>query len=138
MDAPQREDAERLLTEAGGARERLAGRGRPIRVYLLGYAVTTLVVFPIVGLAGYPADLIAVGALIAITSALGWWAQRRPVTERGGNRRKTLGSIGWVLLYLVAAVIGLELFPGEPGYWIPAAVVVAAPLVLAALLPTRR
>lgn len=138
MDAPGKDEARDHLAGAGTARERLAQHGRPVRTYLLGFAAAALVVFPLTGLTDHPANLIASGASIVLVGALDWWARGRPVTEKGGDRRRTVGLIGYVLLVLAAVVIGQRWFAGEPAYWFPIGVVVAAPLVLAALVPTRR
>ncbi len=138
MDPPTPSEARRLLAEAARAQDRLGSRGGWIRRYLLVFAAAALVVFPLIGLGGTTGSAVAVGGWLALVSLMSWWASRQTATERGGSRRNLAGFVVWGALYGLGLLLGFELFPGEPLYWLPAAVVVAAPLALAALVPARR
>jgi hypothetical protein len=57
----------------------------------------------------------------------------RPAILRDGNSPAVLPAI-WSV---VALVVGLNDFKGESGYWIPAAILVGAPLILGAWRESR-
>lgn len=60
------------------------------------------------------------------------WARRQRATLTGTGRRVALSFIGMGLLYVAVLVVGVNRFQGEPAHWIPAAVVVAAPMFFGA------
>jgi len=58
------------------------------------------------------------------------WAARRPAHLRTTRRRVVKYWIGTGALYGAALVVGTPAFLGRAGYWIPAAVLVATPLLI--------
>lgn len=66
------------------------------------------------------------------------WANRRPATARGAGHRGLWGWIGTCALYGVALFVGTPGHLGEVAFWVPAAVVVAIPLAIAAWQEARR
>ena len=65
------------------------------------------------------------------------WARRQRASVAGIGRRVAPYWIVSGLLYLAALVVGVNRFHGEPSYWIPAAVVVGAPLIVGAWRESR-
>lgn len=137
MQAPTSTEAGRMVDQANHAQDALASRGRWIRTYLLVFAGAALVVFPLIGLGGSAGAIAATSGWIVLVALMSWWASRQPTVERGGGRRNVAGFITWGILYGVGLVVGMSFFRGEPAYWLPVAVVVAAPLAVAALYPAR-
>jgi len=106
-----------------------------LAVFGVGFAVLTLVL-----------GLVEPLSLRLILISTGWplligvmvvWATRRPASLRGSSSRVIKYWIGTAALYGIALVIGTPGLVGEARYWIPAAVVVAAPLLIGAVLERR-
>ena len=60
------------------------------------------------------------------------WAHRQRAIASGLGRRVPFYFIASRLLYTVALVVGITRFKGEPAYWIPAAIIVGAPMIVGA------
>jgi hypothetical protein len=73
----------------------------------------------------------------AFMLVMGLWASRQPAVRAGGGRRALPYWIGSGFFYAVALVVGVNRFQGESGYWIPAAVLVGAPLIVGAWRESR-
>ncbi len=126
------DEAHDTLVEAGAVRELLAAKGRWPRGYLLVYAVGAAATFALVGLAGTPGIIAAAVLWPAVIIVMQRSGRARPVTERGGRRAITTGTVLWSLLYVGGLGIGYGCFRSDPLYWIPAALVIALPFLIAA------
>ncbi len=109
---------------------------RYLAVFAVGFAVLTLVlgmVFPLW------LRLTVAGALwIPLVTGTVLWAKRRRASSRGVGTR-----LGWAFgltgaLYTAAVVVGTPAQLGNTAYWLPAALVVALPMAVAARLEARR
>lgn len=129
---------------AGSAARLGRGRGWQTPLFLCSAVVVAAFVFTVEGL-GVPRLLGLALAAVAV-AALWLVAATRRVVPRGGNR---LMTVAWVLtgvLYVLAvAPLGAAVLRGLDGTaavvgWAAASVVVAAPLLVAAVLarPRRR
>ncbi len=75
---------------------------------------------------------------IVVISVMSSWGARQRVVLRGNTRRSLLAFGGWGVLYGAAPLVGLLRYPQRPAFWLPAAVIVALPLVLVACWPHER
>ncbi len=129
------------LIVADSARRRLAGRARWMRRYLLLQAAlwSVAVFFGLVfaPTAGGYGGLVGLFLIIGLNSLVNRWAARQGVVFRGSRRLKRISQGATALVYLVVLFLGLARPPGDPAYWIPAAVVVAIPSLIAAVLAGR-
>ena len=135
-----RERAAADLARAGAATSRVRDESRwavrHFAVFAVGWAVLTLVlglVFPLW------LRLTVAGVLwIPLVTGMVTWAHRRRASSRGMVRRNAwaFGTAG--VLYIAAVVVGTPGQLGNVAYWVPAAVVVAVPLAVAAVLEARR
>lgn len=126
------EEAYDTLIEAAAAREQLASKGRWPRTYLLVYAIGAAATFAFVGLAGTIGIVIAAVLWPTIVVFMQRSARVRSVTERGGRQAITIGATLWSILYIAGLFIGYGFFRSDEIYWIPAALVVALPFLIAA------
>lgn len=131
--------------EARDALERAQVLGRRVRhhgAWLAGYCsafgtASFVLVLTIGLLPGTP--VLITGVLFAILIAgLVLWAATRPVSPRHFVWMHTGMILGWGVLYGVALHVGLEHFPKNPLWWIPAAAVTALPGLVVALLVLLR
>ena len=75
----------------------------------------------------------------AALAPVGSPAARRPGPRAVGTRRRTaVGAVSWAVVYGAVLVAGLVVWPGSVAYWVPAALVSAVPLLVAAWRPARR
>jgi len=138
MDDPTRTEVEAALADATTARRALAARGNWLRTYLLVFAAGSVAVVLLIGLGGRRGATIAMMLWLFLVAAMSWWGVRQQVILRGHKRRSFLAFGGWGVLYGTTLLVGLYLFADQPAFWVPAAVITAAPLVLAACWPTSR
>jgi predicted lipid-binding transport protein (Tim44 family) len=125
------------LARADASARRIGTRARWMSVYLavfgVGFGALTLVL----GLAGSPSMTIVMplwGVLIAVMVV---WSQRQLASRRGTGRRVAVYWVGTGALYGIALFVGDAHFPGRPAFWIPAALIVAAPLLAGAIRERR-
>ncbi|MFC8922123.1 hypothetical protein [Cellulosimicrobium sp. NPDC057127] len=114
-----------------------AAAWRWVRVYLGGWAVASAALVAAIGLGGTAGMVVALsvwGALVAIGVT---WARRQGFAVAAAGRRIGIGAGLWAATYGVILAVGLTAFEGAPGYWVPAAVVSAVPLLAAAWWPSR-
>lgn len=127
-------EAKAALRAAEYAATRTRRRARSAAYFAVcgaGFAMTPLLLgLTHLGPAVLPAIFIPMGLV-------GIWASRQPAFLAGSGRRVALCFIGSGLLYTVALVVGINRFKGEPGYWIPAAILVGAPLMIGAWRESR-
>lgn len=129
------ESARGAQQAASAAASRLHRRGRWVRAYLLGFAVTTVPLVLLVGLGGRVATGIGLGVWSAFAITLALWSRFRSVTPLGQQARLGRAFATWAALYAVTLAVGLPGYSGEPAFWFIAAVIVPLPLVVAAFWP---
>ena len=129
--------ADAALLDATAARERLAGRTRWMRPFYLVMAAGTVAVALVAGLADLALTVTVTGAFVALVLVLCIWVLRQGVVRRGTTRLHTTTMIAWSILYGAALQVGVNAFPGVVGYWVPAALVVASPCAVAAVVAGR-
>ncbi len=129
------EQAAAELTRAGQVGERVRSRARwmsttYLGVFAVGFGVVTL----ILGLvAPLWLRMTVFGVLWAcLVVGMVWWARQQPAVPRAWCWRGAWGWAGTVVLYGAALLIGTPGLLGRVEYWLPAAVLVATPLALAA------
>lgn len=121
-------DAREALAAADRSAEALRKRTVSIQVAMTGFALASLAGVLILGLAPMPGNMIGgltfiLAAAIAL-AVVGATAKARPVAFM----RRYLVAIGvWAVIYVVALMLGMNVFPGDAAFWIPAAVVSALP-----------
>ncbi|MGO1240954.1 MAG: hypothetical protein ACTMHU_05915, partial [Cellulosimicrobium funkei] len=118
--------------------DRLAGapparRGRWVRLYLTGWAVASVGLVLAIGLGGRVGFVVGMAAWVAIVTVGATWAGRQGALAVGTRRRIAVGAV-----YGAVLVAGLVVWPGSVAYWVPAALVSAVPLLVAAWRPARR
>jgi hypothetical protein len=138
MDVPTHTEAEAALADARTARTSLAAGGNWLRRYLFVFAAASVPLVLLIGLGGQRGATIGTMLWIFLVSVMSWWGARQRVVLRGHKRRSILAFGGWGVLYGATLLLGEYLFPGQPAFWVPAAVITAVPLVLAACWPTSR
>jgi len=139
MDAVEPVDAQVALAAASTAASRVRRRARWMSTYLAvfagGFAALTLLLGVVQPLSlrmsaftiGWP--LLIAGMVI--------WAARQPARLRGTLRRVSKYWTTTGICYGAVLAVGTPRFIGQPLYWLPAAVLVAAPMVLGAIRERR-
>ena len=136
MDDPTRTEVESALAGAHTARTSLAARGNWLRTYLLVFAASSVALVLLIGLDDRRGATIGTTLWICLVAVMSWWGARQRVILRGHKRRSFLAFGGWGVLYGATVLFGMFLFPGQPAFWVPAAVITPVPLVLVACWPT--
>lgn len=135
------EDPVASLALADAASRRLAGRARWAGRYYVLQAAFWLVAIPFVGLTALavPSGYYVMGALLLLAGSwlMDAWADRHGVVLRGSRRLRRTSDAATVPLTIGALVLGWIFFRGEPTFWISAALVVAVPSLVAAVLAGR-
>ena len=133
------------LAMVATAQRRLAGRARWAQRYHSLYALVWLVAVLLLGLLssvdvdlldGWGAGFVGLAAVVALSWVDGW-AQRHTVVVRGARRLERFSGAATMILFFTVLVVGVRSFPGDPAFWVPAALLVAAPSLLAAALARR-
>lgn len=107
--------------------------------YQLIYASAAAVAVFTLGLLSSPAGVAIVTVCwFIVIAALIIYALRQPVTRRGFGRRHTFMILAWAVLYQAVLMPGVLWFEGDLRWWLPGAVVVAAPGLVGAYLEARR
>ena len=138
-DGMSPEQARAALDRAAQLSRRVESRARSMRAYSLVNAAAWAVSILAFGfIESIPVRLVVWLALLVLplVGVVSWY-RRQPVTAVSPPRPRG----GWVIyswtmmvVYAIAVIVGqvADLY-GEPLYWVPAAVVVAAPLTILAL-----
>ncbi len=134
---PGAHDARTALLGASTARERLAGRSRWMTLYFALFAAASFAMVVTVGLGGLLGVTVATPAFLVVVGLLVAWAMRQGVFGAGWGRLHVTVFVVWGVLWLATAIIGMYLFQGEPAFWLPVAVVDAAPFLVGALASSR-
>lgn len=129
-----REQAVAGLAQAQTISRCVEGRSRWIAVYLAvfgaGYGVVTLILGLVTPLWLRMAIFGVLWACLVV--GMVFWAHLQPAVPRYRRRRGAWGWAGTAVLYAAAIGIGTPGLMGQVAYWLPAAVLVATPLLLAA------
>lgn len=123
--------------------DRLAGATRArgwrwVRLYLTGWAVASIGLVLAIGLGGRVGFVVGMAAWVAIVTVGATWAARQGALAVGTRRRIAVGAVSWAVVYGAVLVAGLVVWPGSVAYWVPAALVSAVPLLVAAWRPAPR
>jgi hypothetical protein len=132
--------ADAALARAHASSDRLQARGlgwlsRYMAVFGLGFGAVTAVI----GLVEPPVvrTVAFVGGWLVFVLAMVLWSRNRPATLRDHDVRiRPYWRLTFVF-YAVALASGLGQQLGNPSFWVPAAVVVALPLVVGAVRVRR-
>lgn len=137
-DDPTPADAAAALARADQLKISVDDRSGWLVRFQLGFAAMSLIMALLLGLLPRPAGIVASLAFMVITlPVLIFYAVRQPVAHRGMARSHLLMMAAWTVLYLATITSGLR-FPGEPAFWVPAAVIVSLPGFAGAYLTARR
>ncbi|MDQ2760946.1 MAG: hypothetical protein M3Y17_11130 [Actinomycetota bacterium] len=135
LDAPEARtalaDADRVRQAVNGGENRWPTR------YLLAFGIAILVLFPLIGLLGPVGVVSFTTGWIVVIAIMVPYATRQRVTRRGQSRRMYVAWGTWAAVYGAALVLGEVFFKGQAAYWIPAAFLVAAPLLVGAWWVSR-
>ena len=131
-------DAQRALSAAQTAADRVRGPARWMSTYLGVFAVAWPVLTFVIGMGSRTAmvyTMIIAWPLIVILAVL--WSRRRPATLRGAGKRTAPFWGATAAVYGIVLATGLPDQKGELGYWIPASLAVGLPLAIAAWRESR-
>lgn len=129
-------DLARAASATGRVRDEARWVARYLAVFGAGFAVLTVELGMVTPLW---LSLTIAGALwIPLVTGMVVWAMRRRAAARGAGRRLAVPFAATGALYGAALAVGLPDQVGNAAYWVPAAVVVALPMVVAAVLEARR
>ena len=105
--------------------------------YLGAFGLAMLLLFPLIGLLG-PAGVVSFTTGWAVViSVMVPYATRQRVTRGGQSRRMLVAWGAWAAIYGAALVLGEVFFRAQIAYWVPAAFLVAAPLLVGAWWVSR-
>ena len=144
MTSPKRSmhgdmDPDAALAEAHRVRQSVNRGSRWYVRYLLLFAVLLGGADITVGLApGRVTMITAMAVTIAAMVALVVYGIRQPVTFRGFGRVHGAVFAAFGVLHAAALIPGMFLFQGQPAWWVPAGLAVAAPFVVGAVHAARR
>ncbi|QJW35336.1 hypothetical protein [Cellulosimicrobium protaetiae] len=137
--APSPAEASSALAHAARLAASTRTRGwRWVRLYLTGWAAASVGLVLTLGLGGQVGFVVGMSAWAVIVTAGVTWAARQGSMAAGTRRRLFLGAGGWAAVYGVTLFVGLDRFAGDVAFWLPAALLSTAPLLLAAWLPAPR
>lgn len=140
LHPPTPEEARALLrsTTSSAAAVRDIGGNRHAQ-WLTGHAVAVFSYFAALATADQDVEVLvsslAYAAALAVLSVT--LLPGATVSKSGMGRRWLRALLWWGVVYAVCMVVGLSLFPAEPAFWLPAAVVTALPLAVGALRENR-
>lgn len=106
-----------------------------LAVFAAGFGALTLLLGLVEPL-GFRIALFSLGWPALIVGMV-WWSARRPASLRGTHGRVAKYWIGTGVLYGIALLVGTPRLIGQPLYWIPAAALVATPMLIGALRERR-
>jgi len=131
--------ARAALDSAAAAEAGVRARARWMPVYMITFGVgfgAAALVLGLIESFAWRMSLFA-GLWIVFVLAMVRWAASRPASARVVTRRIAVSWVGTGVLYGVALFVGTGRFQGELAFWVPAAVVIALPLVIGGLLERR-
>jgi hypothetical protein len=134
------DEARAALDSAVTASGRVRAQARWMSTYMAVFAVAFLLLTLVVGLVeSTPIRLtVGIGGWFVLVVVMMWWISRRTAMLTGSAWRTAPYWLGTVLLYTAALIVGLPDREGQVTYWVPAAIIVALPMAIGALLERRR
>lgn len=132
-------EASRALENADRLSSKARQAGRWYARFLILFAVASALFASSFTLVSDKAGSLAMtGVFLAVTFVLLGWAQRQKTVLAGMGRVHSAVMLCWGLLWAVTVVVGSEVFPGEPAWWISGALAMAAPCLVGAHVTYRR
>lgn len=124
------------------AQEAVRARSGWTAHYLWAYGAASVAFVLAISLPGRPgasaASLVVIVLWEALVALFCVYRRRQAVIWRGFGRVQAWAFCVWTLLWAAASGIGFGWFPGDPGFWVPAAFVVSAPLFVGARVAAKR
>ena len=111
---------------------------RWVRLYLTGWALAAAGLVLALGLGGRVGFFVGMSAWAGLVTVGVLWSARQGTMAAGTRRRLILGAAGWAAVFAVTLFGGLDRYAGDVAFWVVAAAVNTAPLLLAAWLPAPR
>ncbi|MCK9869342.1 hypothetical protein MRI28_06685 [Nocardiopsis dassonvillei] len=135
----RRNEALDALERAEAVGTRVRALGRWYAVYGIGYGLMSMAVVLTMGLSGTLWGVAVAMAVLAVAlTALSVYQARQPVKPLGYARLHLWGITLWGAVYALTVVAGMYLFPQDPAWWIPMAVLSAVPTSVAGCMALRR
>ncbi|KLN36531.1 hypothetical protein FB00_01385 [Cellulosimicrobium funkei] len=137
--APSPAEASSALADASRLAASTRARAwRWVRLYLTGWAAASVCLVLALGLGGRAGFVVGMSAWALLVTVGVTWAARQGAMVAGARPRLALGAGAWAVVYGATLFVGLDRFAGEVAFWVPAALVSAVPLLLAAWIPAPR
>jgi MFS family permease len=134
------EDADQLLARVSHFDAQVRSEGRAYERFLLLLAGTTATWFVVMAWAS-ATDVgvgISAGVFGIVVAVVSLTTLPRARASRAGFARRFLGAmIGWAMVFAATLTVGLLVARAQVAYWVIAAVVAAAPLVVGAVVERR-
>lgn len=134
------EAARAALASAATTREAVQAEGRWMATYMLSFGLGFGAAALLLGL--IENFWLRMGLFLAIwitfVLVMVRWASTRLASARTQARRVAGWWVGTSVLFAVVLFLGTERFQGQLSYWLPAAALIAAPLVIGGLLERRK
>ena len=111
--------------------ETVRARSGWYRRYLLIYAAGSVLTALVVGLAPFPGTIVGPSLWVGLCWGLEEWSRRQPVSRVGSSRRHRWFIGTWTLLWAAVVIPGSVWFRGNPAWWVPGALVMALPALVA-------
>ncbi len=132
------DDARAALAAAEASSARVRGPARWMSVYLGVFGVAFGVLTLLLGMVqGRPARAVLLAGWAVLCLGVVAWAARRPAHLAGTAARTGRYWMLTAVLYGIALAVGLPQDDAGLGYWLPAAVVVALPMLIGAVREAR-
>jgi hypothetical protein len=132
-------DPAAALEQAERLKASVDQRSRWMVRYQLAYGAAPFAMVLTLGLlGGRLGTVVSMAIWIPAIVALSVYAARQPVAHRGMAVTHGVMIGTWGALYGLVLGLGIAFFPGELTWWLPGAVLVAAPGFVAAYVTTRR
>jgi hypothetical protein len=97
--------------------------------FLATYGAASVVFMILIGtLRGVSGDIAFGVSWVAFGAICTWFSNRQSVCWRGFDRLVGVSFIAYFVLWAIAGGVGFNFFSHQAAYWVPAALVVSAPL----------
>ncbi|MEK8226628.1 hypothetical protein NKG05_11850 [Oerskovia sp. M15] len=90
-----------------------------------------------IGMGGKAGLIVSMSAWAVLVGVGVTWASRQGLMAKGSRTRTAVGAGAWAVVYGAVLFIGLPDQAGHLGYWLPAALATAVPMIVVALWPRR-
>ena len=101
------------------------------RRYLLIYGIGSVLTALLVGLVPFPGTVIGSGLWVVLCGGLEEWSRRQRVSRAGRSRRHRWFIGTWAVLWGLVVIPGAVWFEGNPSWWVPGALVMGLPALVA-------